>query len=107
MLSSGNRTAWYQATESVLTQIGGREMAGALARHVEMQFVVRMSVLGTDRAILALDRPPCGARPPVTKWQCHRRLPVVIRALCPDSTLTVVSPDGQAWEYSAKGRQPV
>lgn len=107
MLCSGKRTAWYPATEAALTQIGGSEMAGALGRHIEMQFVVRMSVLGMDRAILALDRPPCGTAPPVLKWQCHRRLPAVIRALCPDATLTVVSPDGERWEYSEKGRRPV
>lgn len=107
MLCSGNRTAWFPATEAALTGIGGREMAGVLARHNEMQFVVRMSTLGIDRAILALDRPPCGSGPPVLKWQCHRRLPAVIRALCPGATLTVVSPDGQRWEYSEKGRRPV
>ncbi len=50
-------------------------MAGALARHIEMQFVVRMRMTGIDHAIPALDRPPCGGRPPVSKWQCHRRLP--------------------------------
>lgn len=88
MLASGNRTPWFAETEAQLARLGGREMAGALARHIEMQFVVRMSMMGMDHAILALDRPPCGSRPPVAKWQCHRRLPAVIRALRPDATLT-------------------
>ncbi|HEV3358217.1 MAG TPA: DddA-like double-stranded DNA deaminase toxin [Pseudonocardiaceae bacterium] len=107
MLASGSRTPWFAETEMKLIRLGGREMAGALARHIEIQFVVRMSAMGIDHAILALDGPPCGSRPPVSKWQCHRRLPAVIRALCPDATLTVVSPDGQRWEYSEKGRQLV
>jgi hypothetical protein len=102
-LESGSGGEYYQAARERAVELGltrGNPRAeAAIARHVEIQFVMRMIAEGIQHAEIEINRPVCGTTPRDQHWPdtCHQWLS---RFLPPGWTLVVKdgsSPEGRTY----------
>lgn len=110
MLESGKGGQYYDAAHPRSIELrlthGQPNAEAAIARHLEIQFAIRMADQGIRHAEIEINRTVCGSRPGIDDdlpETCDKQLP---RFLLPGSTLKVQdgsSPTGRLYKGKDSG----